>query len=277
MGVPLWRVHPLSYQESEWSEMRNVTLTEHEKEGIYTMHCLGESKDDISQRYGIARSTVYRIISEQRKKQEMKQKEGDSMAARSKVVAGDKTNGRLTSTTDPHRFEGTCTVGGKSKSKTFTAVNAKNAQQQWEKWCRDLRDEQAFMDMVERKDDSTEHDGTFVAVEKEASKVVCGAPGDPIEEIRPIKPVEMPSDEPIYEAQQEFDAITEKHLEATGVPLADTSEPAYLIWAKSPEPRCYGLYLTMESALAEVDKLNDVAKFLGSSGAFEVEEVAWKG
>ena len=277
MGVPLRRVHPLSYQESEWSEMRNVTLTEHEKEGIYTMHCLGESKDDISQRYGIARSTVYRIISEQRKKQEMKQKEGDSMAARSKVVAGDKTNGRLTSTTDPHRFEGTCTVGGKSKSKTFTAVNAKNAQQQWEKWCRDLRDEQAFMDMVERKDDSTEHDGTFVAVEKEVGKVVCGAPDDPIEEIRPIKPVEIPGDEPIYEAQQEIDANTEKYLEATGVPLAYTSEPAYLIWAKSPEPRCYGLYLTMESALAEVDKLNDVAKFLGSSGAFEVEEVAWKG
>ena len=66
-------------------------------------------------------------------------------------------------------------------------------------------------------------------------------------------------------------------MEPTGVPLADTSEPAYLIWAKKPEPRCYGLYLTMESALSEVDKLNEVAAFLGGDGAFEVEEVAWKG
>lgn len=94
---------------------------------------------------------------------------------------------------------------------------------------------------------------------------------DMVERNMPNEPIE-----PICETQQEFDTATEKHMDAIGVPLADTSEPAYLIWAKSPEPRCYGLYLTMESALAEVDKLNDVAKFLGNIGVFEVEEVAWR-
>lgn len=249
---------------------KGVRLSEEQRGRIYTAFVMGEQVEDIAAQYGISDGHTRKVIRDQRKARE------STMASREKIVAGDKRNGRLTSTTDPHRYEGTCVVGGKSKSRLFMADNARRATEMWEKWCKGLRDEQAFMDMVERKDDSTEHDGTFVAVEKEACRVVCGAPDDPIEEIRPIKPVEMPGDEPIYEAQQEFDAITEKHLEATGVPLADTSEPAYLIWAKSPEPRCYGLYLTMESALAEADKLNEVARFLGNGGAFEVEEVAWK-
>ena len=269
-GVP-YVVRPFSHAVSEYKgdDMNGVRLTEHEKEGIYTMHCLGEKKADIADRYGIAQSTVYRIISEQRKKQEQKKEEGSEMAARSKIVAGDKSNGRLVSTTDPHRFEGTCVVGGKAKSRTFTAVNARNAEQQWEKWCKELRDEQAFMDMVERKP-TAEVEVAEQADEQDEAKCVCGYHDDPIEEIRPVEHAEdSDSDDGIVAVEKEF--------EGTGVPLADTSEPAYLIWAKSPEPRCYGLYLTMESALREVDRLNDVAAFLGTSGAFEVEEVAWRG
>ena len=267
-----------SIEEYEGSEMQNVKLTEHEKDGIYTMHCLGERTQDIADRYNIARSTAYRIISEQRKKQERKSKEAGDMAAKSKIVAGDKANGRLTSTTDPHRFEGTCVIGGRAKSKTFVGVNARNAQQQWEKWCQDLRDEQAFMDMVERKDEPerkpvpAKHDtqpSEDSKAELAESTVVCGYPLDPIEEIRPM------TSDAVHDVQEEFDAATTKHMEATGAPLADTSEPAYLIWAKAPEPRCYGLYLTMDAALTEVDKLNAVAKFLGSENAFVVEEVAW--
>lgn len=185
------------------------------------------------------------------------------MSSSSQIVAGDKAHGRLMTLSDRNRFEGTCIVGGKSKKRTFTAVNAKNAQQQWEKWCQALRDEQEFMDMVERKPEKPE--------------AVCGYPLDPIEEIRPTKQDEPPTDEEVYEAQAEIDAQEERVLEATGVPLADTSEPAYLIWAKAPEPRCYGLYLTMDAALSEIDKLNEVAAFLGGGGVFEVEEVAWRG
>lgn len=237
---------------------RGRILTDSERQSVYTMHCLGEKTADIASAYGIHASTVSRII------KELRESKGEDMAGGQQIVAGDKKNGRLLSCSDRNRFEGTCIVGGKSKRRTFTAVNARNAQQQWEKWCQTLRDEQEFMDMVERK-------------EPEKSEVVCGYPLDPIEEIRPAKQDEPPTDEEVYEAQAEIDAQTEKALEATGVPLADTSEPAYLIWAKAPEPRCYGLYLTMDAALSEIDKLNEVAAFLGGSGVFEVEEVAWRG
>ena len=232
-------------------------LTDKERQGIYTMHCMGESNDAIADRYEIAVSTVYRIVREQREL-----REGGDMPIGQKIVAGDKAHGRLMSCSDSKRYEGTCIVNGKSKKRTFTAVNARNAQQQWEKWCQTLRDEQQFMDMVERRDEQG---------------AVCGAPADLVEEIRPIQVVEAPSDEEIYEAQAEMDAATTSYAEEVGATLADTSQPAYLIWAKSPVPKCYGLYQTIESALAELDKLNEVASFLGGDSSFEVEEVQWKG
>ena len=236
---------------------RGRVLSETERESAYTMHCLGEKVGDIASAYGVSKPTIYRII------KQCREGKGEDMAGGQQIVAGDKAHGRLMTLSDRNRFEGTCIVGGKSKKRTFTAVNAKNAQQQWEKWCQTLRDEQEFMDMVERKPEKPE--------------AVCGYPLDPIEEIRPTKQDETPTDEGVCEAQAEIDSQAERVLEATGVPLADTSEPAYLIWAKAPEPRCYGLYLTMDAALSEIDKLNEVASFLGGGGVFEVEEVAWRG
>lgn len=246
--------------------MRNSPLSDKQKQQIYDAHCMGQKPEDIAQQFGIARSTTYRVISEQRRVQESKREDAE-VASKTKTIAGDKTNGRLTTTVDMHRFEGSCVINGKKKSKTFVATGAKHAKEQWEKWCKELRDRESFMDMVERKPEPP-------------------APAQPLEEIHPIQAVELPVEpepvpsderirEAIHEAQEEFDAITNKHMEATGVPLADTSEPAYLIWAKRPEPKVYRLYLTMEDALAEVDRLNDVAAFLGQDSAFEVEEVSW--
>lgn len=251
----------------EGEEMaRGRVLSESERESAYTMHCLGEKVGDIASAYGVSKPTIYRII------KQCRDGKGGDMAGGQQIVAGDKAHGRLMTLSDRNRFEGTCIVGGKSKKRTFTAVNAKNAQQQWEKWCQTLRDEQEFLDMVERRQDKADDAETV-----EEPKAACGHPSDPIEEIRPIVEVHALGEDEVHEAQQEFDAVTTKHMEATGVPLADTSEPAYLIWAKAPEPRCYGLYLTMDAALSEIDKLNEVAAFLGGGGAFEVEEVAWRG
>lgn len=195
----------------EGEEMaRGRVLSESERESAYTMYCLGEKVGDIASAYGVTKPTIYRII------KQCREGKGGDMAGGQQIVAGDKAHGRLMTLSDRNRFEGTCIVGGKSKKRTFTAVNAKNAQQQWEKWCQTLRDEQEFMDMVERK-------------EPEKPEAVCGYPLDPIEEIRPAKQDEPTTDEEVYEAQAEIDAQTERVLEATGVSLADTSEPAYLI------------------------------------------------
>lgn len=239
---------------------RGCPLTVEQREQIYHMHTMNYRHDEIAKQFGIAVNTVSKVVSRQRALEQEK-REGKVAEI---IIAGDKKNGRLVSVgTD--RYEGSCLIDGKMKKKAFTAPNGKKATEQWEQWCQGLRDEQHFMDMVERKNEPLEE-----------SKAVCGAPLDPIEEIRSVPQTELPTDEEIYEAQEEIDAQAEKVLEATGVPLADTSEPAYLIWAKRPAPRCYGLFRTMEDALSELDRLNEVAVFLGGESVFEVEEVAWR-
>ena len=108
-------------------------LSDRQKLAIYNQHCFGERIEDLAESYEVSTATIYRCIKEIREQHE--DGRDSEMAARSKIVAGDKTNGRLTSTTDQHRFEGTCVIGGKKHSKTFVTVNAKKATEMWEKWC----------------------------------------------------------------------------------------------------------------------------------------------
>lgn len=239
---------------------RGYPLTDEQRERIYHLHTMNVDHKSIAEQFQIGVSTVSKCVSRQRElEQERRERKVSEI-----VIAGDRKNGRLVSVgTD--RYEGSCLIDGRMKKKTFTAPNGKKATEQWGQWCQGLRDEQQFMDMVERKNEPLGE-----------SEAVCEAPLDPIEEIRSVPQTELPTDEEIYEAQEEIDAQAEKVLETTGVPLADTSEPAYLIWAKRPAPRCYGLFRTMEDALSELDRLNEVAMFLGGESVFEVEEVAWK-
>lgn len=276
---------------------RGYPLSDAQKKAIYHAYTEGERQRDIAATYGITAKTVSKIVNEQRKMV--------SMAAHEKIVAGDKANGRLTSTTDPHRFEGTCVIAGKKHSKTFTTVNARKATEMWEKWCQDLRDEDAFMDMVERK--------------PREGEAVCGYPSDPIEEIKPAQTsVPKPKPAPDIEVRPWRDVAEErekriKELEAevagmrelvefcqrvegavkAGEPLdlwgteyvmasatdaqASETDHAYLVWAKGDKPKCYGIYQHMSPAMSDMDKLNSVASFLGLDGVFDVEEVSWKG
>lgn len=165
---------------------KGVPLSDKQKQQIYTRYVInGDRQREIAEDFGINSNTVSKVIAEIRKA-------GEKMAAHSKIVAGDKANGRLQSTTDPHRFEGTCVIGGKKHSKTFTTVNARKATEMWEKWCQDLRDEAEFMDMVERKPKEegfvpTDEPMAFEDFLEDEPKAACGYPGDPIEEIHPIK------------------------------------------------------------------------------------------
>lgn len=285
---------------------KGVPLSEKEKQLIYTRYVInGDRQGDIAKDFGISANTVSKVIAQQRKQVE-------DMAAHSKIVAGDKTNGRLQSTADPHRYEGTCVIGGKKHSKTFTTVNARKATEMWEKWCQGLRDEQAFMDMVERKTD---------ALVEDAGEAVCGYPGDPIEEIRPISVIEPVPDQQAFidelkakvaEMQEAVDfckrleeavkagelvdlwgteyrpaseveslrselevARTQRIEFAEGYQI-EMHNPAYLLWANVGRPKAYGLYADGDVALSEGERLTEVARFLGSDGAFEVEEVQWR-
>ena len=277
-------------------------LSDSQKRAIYEAFTLnGERQKDIADTYGIRPQTVSKIIGEMRKVAE-------DVGHREKIVAGNKRTGRLVSCQDPNRFEGSCVINGKANTKTFTALNPHMAEKAWEKWCQELRDEQAFMDMVERKAPEE------VAPDEEP-KVVCGFPGDPIEEIKPVAEVPAPEidvrpwKEVAEERQQRIEEL-EKRIEylegrIEGYEnikcnvIADTegetpklshwfnnngsfrvmwmNKPVYVLWAKGETPKVYGTFWSMESALKEVDKLNDVAAFLGSTDAFEVEEVQWRG
>lgn len=77
------------------------------------------------------------------------------------------------------------------------------------------------------------------------------------------------------EQEQPDETVTEEVAEEEVV--AEEAKPAYLLWAGGDgAPRFYGLYRSMDGALAEMDKLNEVAAFLGSASTFEVEEVEWR-
>lgn len=201
---------------------RGRPLTREQKEKIYHLHTMGVEHEEIADQFGISAFTVSRCVSRQREAERERRERRVSEV----VVAGDKKNGRLVST-GTNKFEGTCLIKGKMKRHSFTASNANAAEEQWEQWRTRLKDEEAFMDMVERKPrhECDEHD---VVVIEEAPKP------------------------------------------------APSVAPVYVLWAKLDVPKLYGVYESMERAIDDGDRLNEVAAFLGSSGTFEVEEVVWR-
>jgi hypothetical protein len=154
------------------------------------------------------------------------------MAHRECIVAGNKKNGRLVSTADPHRYEGTCIVAGKAHSRTFTAANAAAATELWSAWCDELRKQQVVMPKQEPQP------------KDEPVKVAPAMP-------EPSKPTQ-PSD------------------------TVNIGNRAYVIWTSGEKPKLFAAYLNMEAALSEVDRLNEIASFLGNGNVFEVEELALK-
>jgi hypothetical protein len=201
------------------------------------------------------------------------------------------------------------TPDGKSHKKKVPGHLSRIAEQQYDRWCEELDSECEFMRRVERKTDALIQD-----VDEQEPEAVCGGPNDPIEEIRPIQVIEpapvpeinvRPWREVAEERRQRIEELEAKvaELEANEPLRSDwvierteyekpilehwfnnngafrvfwMNKPVYVLWAKSDTPKIYGVYRTMEAALKEVDRLNEVASFLGSEGAFEVEEVAWK-
>ena len=64
--------------------------------------------------------------------------------------------------------------------------------------------------------------------------------------------------------------VAEPVKQAEVKPMGDS---VYVIWTKGDSPRLFGAYLNMESALKEVDNLNEIAAFLVNDRVFEVEEL----
>lgn len=227
---------------------RGYKVPSERRAAIYHAYCMGEPVRDIAEREGVSDRTIQNIVREQRGLRDKMQK--------GSVVAGDKRNGRLVSTLDPHRFDGTCVIKGRANSKSFVASSAKKAEEMWRKWCEGLADEQAFMDMVERKEPESEVDVTPTPV--------------PEIEVRPWREV---AEERAARIEELEARVAELERSDGCVPV---SRPIYVIWAKTEQPSLYGVYQRMDDALKKVDELNDIAAFLGNSNPFEVEEVQWR-
>lgn len=266
---------------------KGMALSPEQREKIYSMYLSGMRQAEIAELFGIHSVTVSKVVSGQRKLRE----ERDMSEV---VVAGDKKNGRLVSH-GKDRFEGTCLIAGKMKRRTFSAPNAQRASIEWEKWCQTLRDEQDFMDMVERKREPLNETAPV-----EDAVDITPAPIPEIS-VRPWKEVAEERQQRIDELEARIAELEDKErkIGVMDMVIAGTEgetpklghwfnnngsfrvmwmeKPVYVLWAKTDKPRIYGVYRTIESALSEVDKLNEVAAFLGGDGAFEVEEVAWKG
>lgn len=208
-------------------------LTDEQRMEIYEAARLGESNKDIAEAYGIAPDSVRYVVRRQRELLEQKE---DDMAHRECIVAGNKRTGRLVSTADPHRYEGTCVVSGKAHSKTFTTDNAAAATDLWSDWCNELRNKQ-------QRPTAPAHDEPVVKPK------MAVPPKQPATESKEVKPLDTNS---------------------------NISKPksVYVIWVKGDSPRLFGAYTSMDSAIGEVDRLNDVASFLGNDRIFEVEELA---
>lgn len=238
-------------------------LAKEDRERIYHMHTMNYRHDEIAKQFGIAVNTVSKVVGRQRELEQEKREEKVSEI----VIAGDKKNGRLVSV-GTNKYEGTCLIRGKMKRCDFTASGSKAAKKQYDKWCQKMRDEDAFLRMVERKPVDA-----IAAVEEPVD--TTPAPESEIV-VRPWKEVAEERQQQIERLERELEEARTQRVEFAEGYQMERHNPAYLIWAKGPEPKCYGLYLTVETALAEVDRLNEVAAFLGSGNKFEVEEVAWK-
>lgn len=282
------------------------------KEQMYNSYTLGEKTRDIADRLGLNVVTVQRIIREQRKQYE---KEREEMSKSGKIVKKDGKGGKLMALS-PEGFEFVhVTPDGKSHKKKVSGHISRVAEQQYDKWCQELDDECEFIARVERRATEDKPEVVCGAPDDPIEEIHAIEPAPtPVIEVKPWKQVAEERQAEIdvlngqvgdlYAELAELQLALEK-AQANEAPskfaanvISDTEldepklrswfndngsfrvmwmdKPVYVIWAKGEQPRMYGVYGRMEDALKEIDRLNDVAAFLGNDSAFEVEEVAWR-
>lgn len=108
----------------------------------------GVPAKQVARDLGLHPQTVANIVKRYKLAEEHEKEREQGMTE--KVVAGDRENGRLISTA-PDIYEGTCKrANGKMAKKVFRATGLRMAQGQWEKWCEDIRAEDAKASAVQK-------------------------------------------------------------------------------------------------------------------------------
>lgn len=241
---------------------RGKPIPDDVKERIYHCYVMGEKTKDLSERTGYALITIRRIIREQRKEHE----KGTSMAHPEKTLKKDGNGGKLVAMGASGFMLTHTTADGKSHKKRLEGCTAHVAMEQYDVWCNNLDDECAFMNMVKR--DPAEQ--PFVPTDEPLQMFEDETPEDEPADKKPS------TDRTIADTELPEPKLDHWFNKNGSFAVVWKDKPVYLIWAKGEEPKCYGVYCTIEAALKELDKMNEVASFLGSENAFEVEEVVWR-
>ena len=219
---------------------------------------------------GLGESTVRKIARQFRLAEEHEWEREDQMD-RQKTIAGNKHDGILSRRADQaNTYDGTCRLrNGKFERKRFHTVGDAKAIEMWEAWCERVREDdmpEPFAKVVAPAANDAEP--VVDAIEPEAVPEIAIRPWRDVAEERQRRIDELEAQ--VAELQARVDSLGAVTAGAVG-------SHSYLLWMKPEGAKAYGLYHTMETALEKVDDLNEVASLLGSSGAFDVEEVEWRG
>ena len=125
------------YERMERNEEERMSkaraLTPEQEAEVLARIAAGESQRDIAESYGVSQATISTTKKRAREGAEVKET----------IIAGDKANGIL-KCVGADTYDGTCKrSNGRMSRKTFRASGARHAQKSWERWCEELRSEDA--------------------------------------------------------------------------------------------------------------------------------------
>lgn len=249
---------------------RKRSLNDAQALELFDMVRKGFSNKDIAKKFGIAEKTVgtyYRRMLRERGKEAQRNGGGPRL-----VVMRNGTD-KLTFDVD-EGYVGRTKIDGIENDCTFKADSDPEAIIQFDEWLADMSAEREFMDMVERKE-PVDEDAAYIATwdTKAAANVLRD-----YEDNKLLRDVDRDMD--VMLACEKRDSRIkelEKALADKPAPKANgMSGTAYVLLAVKPHIKGYGLYLDMDEAFAELDRLNEVASMLGAENAFEIHEMQWR-
>ena len=217
----------------------------------------GHSYKDAGKKWGVTQQTAGKYYREvlHRRSREAQANGGVRVVA---DVGGDRL------TFDVERgYVGETSVGGVSETRTFDAGDDKVAAEMFAEWLEEMEGERVALDEmlkpapapdvnVERWRDKAER------LESEVAEL-----GERLSQAEAIR----------AELERRVEELESKpQVEVEGLP-----ETIYVVVAERPCVKGYGYYVDMDTACAEVEHLNEVARLLGSDGAFDVHEIALRG
>ena len=274
----------IPYEEEEMARRRS--LSDEQAVELFNMVHKGFSNKDIAKKFGIAESTVktyYRRVLRDRGKEAKRNGGGP------RLVVMREGGAKLTFGVD-EGYVGTCSVGGVVDEHVLEAKEDVAAIVEFDEWLGRMREEQEFLDRLERKhEEPVDDDAAYVATWDTASvasilrkysdgKLLRDADRDTDVAIAcEERDARMAEREDERKRSKARGKEREGMVSRKDTKVESSAGTAYAIIAVQPKIKGYGMYADMDAAFSKLDQLNEVTNMLGIDGAFEVHEMEWRG